>query len=226
MELKKNSKFDLEKYKSAFILIGLSVVLGITLLAFNWQAAFESNEEYALEEVIAEDEMVEITRQDIEPPKVELEPEQQKAPEVINLVSDDESLDEGFDFDMEAAEEDEVEIIEAEEEEEEVDNQVFVTVENMPEFPGGEIALRNYVAKNIKYPVEASENGIQGTVYLRFIVLKDGSIGEVQLQRGVDELLDEEATRVVKSLPKFKPGRQGGRNVSVWFSLPVKFKLN
>lgn len=226
METKKHPKFDLEKYKSAFILIGLAVVLGITLVAFNWQTAMGGGDEFAAREVEAEDEMVEITRQDIEPPEPEPEPEQQQTPEIINIVEDSEDLDSGFDFDLEAEEDLIVDIVDTGEEEEEADDQVFVIVEKMPVFPGGQVALRRYIAENINYPVVAQENDIQGTVYLRFVVLRNGSIGEVQVQRGVDPLLDEEAVRVIESLPKFTPGRQGGRTVNVWFSVPVKFKLN
>ncbi len=227
MELKKNPKFDLERYKSSFTLIGLSVVLGLTLVAFNWQIPFESGEQFSITEVEAEDEMVEITRQDIEqPPEPEPEPEQQKTPEIINIVDNSEDIVENFDFDMETEEEAEVEIVETVEEEEQEEPTVFVTVEEMPEFPGGTVALRNYIAKNVKYPVVAKENNIQGTVYLRFVVNKKGKVGKVELQRGVDPLLDEEAIKVIKSLPDFKPGKQGGRNVSVWFAVPVKFQLN
>jgi protein TonB len=97
----------------------------------------------------------------------------------------------------------------------------------MPEFiAGGEAGLRQFIAEHIEYPELAQENDIQGTVYIRFVVTKTGTIGDVQVVRGVDPLLDEEAVRVVKSLPKFKPGMQGGRPVPVWFSVPIVFQLN
>lgn len=225
METKKNPKVDLEKYKSAFTLIGFAVVLGIVLVAFNWKVQLGEDEGFGAREVEGEDEMVEITRQDIEPPKPEPEPEQQQTPEIINIVDDSEDFESDFDFDLEAEEEMEFDIVETEEEEEE-ESQVFVIVEKMPEFPGGQVALRRYIAENMNYPVVAQENDIQGTVYLRFVVLKDGRVGEVQVQRGVDPLLDDEAVRVIKTLPKFTPGRQGGKRVNVWFSVPVRFKLN
>ena len=95
----------------------------------------------------------------------------------------------------------------------------------MPEFPGGELALRKYIANAIKYPVIAQENGIQGKVYVTFVVGKDGSIGNAQVARGVDPSLDKEALRVVNSLPKWKPGKQRGKAVRVSYNLPVKFTL-
>ncbi len=100
-----------------------------------------------------------------------------------------------------------------------------VVVEEMPEFPGGNTALLKFISENIKYPAEAQNNSIQGRVSLKFVVNPDGSVGRIEIILGIDPLLDEEAIRVVRSLPKFIPGKQGGVAVPVWFSLPVRFKL-
>lgn len=108
---------------------------------------------------------------------------------------------------------------------EEDDDKVFEVIEQMPSFPGGEAALMDFISKNIRYPVSAQENGIQGRVILRFVVTKTGDIGKVEVVRGVDPALDKEAIRVVKSLPKWIPGKQNGENVNVWFTLPITFKL-
>lgn len=105
------------------------------------------------------------------------------------------------------------------------DNKVFEAVEQMPTFPGGEAELMKYLSKNLSYPTLAAENGIQGTVLLQFVVQKDGSIGEVKVVRSKDPDLDKEAVRVVKGMPKFIPGRMNGQAVNVWFTLPVRFKL-
>ncbi len=106
-------------------------------------------------------------------------------------------------------------------------NTIFIYVKNMPEFPGGVVALKRFIAEHINYPKVARENGIDGTVFLRFEVTKTGNIGKVEIQKGVHPLLDNEAIRVIKSLPKFKPGEQkNGKKVSVWYSIPVTFKLN
>ena len=116
-------------------------------------------------------------------------------------------------------------VFEVDEAEEECEVLIFSYVERMPEFAGGVNSLRAYIAKNIKYPEIARENEIQGTVYVRFVVKKNGEIGEVQIVKGVDPLLDNEAIRVIKSLPKFKPGMQDGIRVEVWYSIPIKFVL-
>ena len=108
---------------------------------------------------------------------------------------------------------------------EEEDNQVLEVVEQMPTFPGGQKALLQYISENIKYPSIAQENGIQGRVVVRFVVKKDGSVGEVQILRGVDATLDKEAVRVVSMSPKWKPGKQRDRAVPVTYTFPVIFQL-
>ncbi|MBO4803073.1 MAG: energy transducer TonB [Muribaculaceae bacterium] len=105
------------------------------------------------------------------------------------------------------------------------EEKVFNSVEQMPQFPGGDAALMKYLASHINYPSEAVKNNNQGRVILQFVVEKDGSIGEVKVVRSVDDALDKEAVRVIKSLPKFTPGRQSGKPVRVWYTLPVTFKL-
>ena len=95
----------------------------------------------------------------------------------------------------------------------------------MPRFPGGEAALMKYIDSHLNYPPEAAQNKIQGRVILQFVVEKTGKIGEVKVVRSVDKDLDKEAVRLVKTLPEFFPGRQNGQAVSVWYTLPVTFKL-
>ena len=107
----------------------------------------------------------------------------------------------------------------------EVKEEVFRSVEQMPQFPGGEAALMKYLSSHINYPPMAAENNIQGRVVVQFVVDKTGKVGEVKVVRSVDKDLDKEAVRVCKSLPKFTPGRQNGQAVSVWYTLPVTFKL-
>ena len=102
---------------------------------------------------------------------------------------------------------------------------IHTVVEQQPQFPGGEAALLAYVAKNIKYPAIAVEQEIQGTVQLRFVVEANGSIGDVQVVKSLESHCDKEAVRVVKSLPRFIPGKQQGRPVRVWFNLPVRYSI-
>ena len=103
--------------------------------------------------------------------------------------------------------------------------EVFISVEQMPQFPGGDAALLKYLSSHINYPPMAAESNVQGRVVVQFVVDKTGKVGEVTVVRSVDKELDREAVRVCKSLPKFVPGRQNGQPVSVWYTLPVTFKL-
>ena len=109
---------------------------------------------------------------------------------------------------------------------EEDDDEFFMVVENMPEFPGGDLGLMKYIQKNVKYPPIAKEYTITGKVYVQFIVDKSGTVTNVKVVRGVDKNLDAEAVRVVKSLPKYKPGKQRGKPVRVMFTIPINFTLN
>ena len=108
---------------------------------------------------------------------------------------------------------------------EEKKEEICRSVEQMPQFPGGEAALMKYLQSHINYPPMAAENNVQGRVVVQFVVDKTGKVGEVKVVRSVDKDLDREAVRVCKSLPKFTPGRQNGQAVSVWYTLPVTFKL-
>ena len=102
---------------------------------------------------------------------------------------------------------------------------VYRHVDRMPTFPGGEAALMKYIESHIKYPAKALKKRIEGRVEVQFVVDKTGNIGEVKVVRPGDKLLDEEAVRLIKSLPKFTPGRQSGKAVPVWYTLPVTFTL-
>ncbi len=105
------------------------------------------------------------------------------------------------------------------------EGKVFMVVEEQASFPGGEAKLAEYLGKNIKYPAIARENGISGRVYINFIVGKDGKVRDTKLLRGIGGGCDEEALRVVRSMPDWKPGRQNGRNVDVYVNVPVVFTL-
>jgi periplasmic protein TonB len=101
----------------------------------------------------------------------------------------------------------------------------YLVVEQMPDFPGGETELYKFLEKNMKYPPMARESGVTGTVYIKFVVNKDGRISDIAILRGIGAGCDEEAIRVIKSMPSWKPGKQNGVAVPVWFTLPVKFTL-
>ena len=109
--------------------------------------------------------------------------------------------------------------------EEERSQEVCTIPEQMPVFPGGEHALLAYVAQHLKYPAQAIRDSVQGVVQLRFVVLENGRIGDVQIIKSLEPHCDAEAKRVVKSLPRFIPGKQGGKAVRVWYTLPIRFMI-
>lgn len=228
MELKKSPKADLEKKKIVFLEIGLVLSLLIILFAFEWKSSGGIQTDFAnLQDVVMEEEMIPITQQEeIKPPPPPPQPLQ--VIDVINIVDDDVDLDDDFDlFDSEFNENLAVRIIEFHEEEEEIEEeQIFVVVEDMPGFDGGDSnKFREYIQRNLRYPEIAAENGIQGRVFVRFVIEPDGSLSNVTVVRGVDPSLDKEAVRVVQSSPKWKPGRQRGKPVRVSFTFPIIFVL-
>ncbi len=228
MELKKNPKADLEKMKLIFTEIGLVVALGVVLVAFEWTSSGDINTELTrMEEIVMEEEMIPITeQQEVKPPPPPPEPVQ--VTDVINIVEDDVEIDDNIDiFDSEFREDVAVQIVNFTDEEEEVEEEeVFVVVEDMPGFGGGDSnKFREYIAKNLRYPEVAAENGIQGRVFVQFVVEPDGRVSNVKVVRGVDPALDKEAIRVVENSPKWKPGKQRGKPVRVSFTFPIIFVL-
>tara|TARA_B110000467_G_C18096321_1_gene354710 strand:- start:45 stop:698 length:654 start_codon:yes stop_codon:yes gene_type:complete len=217
MEPKKNPEISLEKKKGLFFQIGLILALVIVLVAFEWKSY--EKVEYNLGQLNLDDleeEIIPITKQEIKPP-----PPPPPPPEVIEIVEDDIEIEDELEIeDTESDEDEEIEI------EEEDDDEFFMVVENMPEFPGGDLGLMKYIQKNVKYPAIAKEYNITGKVYVSFIVDKSGSVTNAKIVRGVDKNLDAEALRVVKSLPKYKPGKQRGKAVRVMFTIPINFTLN
>ena len=138
---------------------------------------------------------------------------------MIEIVVDDVVIEDEIELEDTESDED-LEIVE------EDDEEIFMVVENMPEFPGGDLGLMKYIQKNVKYPPIAKEYNITGKVYISFVVDKSGSVTNVKVVRGVDKNLDAEAVRVIKSLPKYKPGKQRGKAVKVMFTVPINFTLN
>ncbi|WP_297101523.1 energy transducer TonB [uncultured Draconibacterium sp.] len=228
MELKKTPKADLEIKKNTFWLIGLVIALGVSLLAFEWTTKPTKAADLGqIQTAEVEEEIIPITReQEVKPPPP---PPPPKVIEVLNIVDDDVEIEDELEIeDTEADEEtviDVAPVIETAEEEEEEEAQVFFIVEDMPEFPGGDLALRKYIANAIKYPVIAQENGIQGKVYVTFVVSKTGKVTDAKIARGVDPSLDKEALRVVNALPAWKPGKQRGKPVNVSYTVPINFVL-
>ena len=217
MKPKKNPEISLEKKKGLFFQIGLIVTLIVVIIAFEWKSY--EKVDYNLGQLNLDDmeeEIIPITKQEVKPP-----PPPPPPPEVIEIVEDEVEIEE--ELEIEDTEADEDVMIEIEEED---DDEFFMVVENMPEFPGGDLGLMKYIQNNVKYPPIAKEYNITGKVYVSFIVDKTGSVTNVKIVRGVDKNLDAEALRVVKSLPKYKPGKQRGKAVRVMFTIPINFTLN
>ena len=227
MEIKKSPKADLENKKMMAVLIGLVMALGIMYIAFEWSQKEITIYEEALQgPVEIDEEMVEVTfREETPPPPPPPQPETVLS-DIID-IQDNEAEVETAEFDSEDDADARVEIQApiAPPEEEEEEQVIHIRVEKMPEFPGGQEALNRYLVRNIKYPLLAQENGIQGRVVCQFVVNSDGSIVDISVVRGVEESLDKEAIRVIKSMPKWTPGRQGGKSVRVKYTLPIRFKL-
>ncbi len=226
MELKKSPKADLESKRVIFTEIGLVIGLALMLVAFEWKTYDKTVMEVAARTVedIAE-EIIPITEQKVKPPPPA--PVQQVVK--INIVEDDVEVEDDIDIDVEADQNTEVQEyvapVKVEEEESAEEQQIFMVVESMPEFPGGESQLYKFLAENIKYPQMAKESGIQGRVFVTFVVERDGRVTDVRVLRGIGGGCDEEAIRVVSNMPKWTPGKQRGKAVRVQYNLPVKFTL-
>ena len=224
MQVKKSEQASLEKDKLVYVLMGLVFVLSLVYVALEWTEREVTKYEVTDTEFLFEEEVeIQQTSQETPPPPP---PPAVQEVEVLNVVEDNVET-ETIEVTTEETEQEVVIAapVEApvEEEEEEV---VFVVVESMPEFPGGQQALFKYLSENVKYPVIAQENGIQGRVICQFVVNRDGSIVDVEVVRsGGDPSLDKEAVRVIKSMPKWKPGKQRGKPVRVKYTVPVNFKL-
>lgn len=235
MEVKKSQKADLEGKKSTGMLIGYVLALAAMFVAFEWTQRDRKIEELEpVFESVYEEDMIPISRQEEEvaaPPPAAAP----KIAEVLNIVDN------------------ETELVEEEVETSEEVNQAIVTnvvgtgapssgpvgpvveqvdegiiydvVEENPRFPGGDEALMNWLAENIKYPSICQEQGIQGRVYAQFVVNKDGSIVDIKVLRSPDPYLSKEAERVLKIMPRWQPGRQRGKAVRVKYTLPVNFRL-
>lgn len=226
MEVKKSPKVDLKRMRGTWLLVGYVVVLALMFVAFEWtQRDVKVATDTGVQDVVFEEEIIPITQQ--EEIKAPPPPEAPSVAEVLNIVDDKTDVAETtIASTEETGKAVEVKyvapVVEEPEPEEET---IFQVVEQMPEFPGGMSALMQYLGKNIKYPTIAQENGVQGRVIVQFVVNRDGTIVDPVVVRSVDPYLDKEAIRVIKAMPKWKPGQQRGKAVRVKYTVPVTFKL-
>lgn len=226
MEVKKSPKVDLKRMRGTWLLVGYVIVLALMFVAFEWtQRDVKVATDTGVQDVVFEEEIIPITQQ--EEIKAPPPPEAPSVAEVLNIVDDKTDVAETtIASTEETGKAVEVKyvapVVEEPEPEEET---IFQVVEQMPEFPGGMSALMQYLGKNIKYPTIAQENGVQGRVIVQFVVNRDGTIVDPVVVRSVDPYLDKEAIRVIKAMPKWKPGQQRGKAVRVKYTVPVTFKL-
>ncbi len=223
MELKKTPDADLNKKSGLFLNIGLVVSLIIVISAFEWKF-YDDGDLVDLGQVRDDfEEMLEIPPTEQPPPP----PPKIQQPEIIE-VPDEEEIEEEIevDLDVEITEDEAIEEIITEEapEEEDVD-QVFTIVEQQAEFKGGMKKFLEYVGKKMKYPNVARRIGVEGKVFVQFVVERDGSITDVLVIRGIGAGCDEEAIKVISESPKWNPGKQRGRAVRVRVIIPITFRL-
>lgn len=227
MEIKKSPKADLEGKKTTWFLVGLVLILAAMFVAFEWtKRDVVITADSGIVDVPFEEEMVPITQQE-EPKQAPPPPEASKVEEVLQIADNDANVQEStIQSNEDKGQAVKIKYVPEVVEEEEVEEQrIFQVVEEMPEFPGGMAECLKFLAKNIKYPTIAQENGVQGRVIVQFVVNQDGSIVDPVVVRSVDPYLDKEALRVIKMMPKWKPGKQRGKAVRVKYTVPVTFKL-
>ena len=238
MKEKKNPRYNLENYKFIFFLTGLVLALGLVIWLFNirfYDRPLEFTEE--MDRIYTEEDIIPITKQELPeapPPPI---------PEIIEVVSDEIELE--IEPDIASTETDQEEAVKWEspidiENEEEVSEEVlnFAVVERVPVFPGCEKARNNderkacfqtklleYVVKNFEFPEQARELNLQGRIYVKFVVEKNGEVSNIEILRGVDPILDNEAVRCVKGLPRISPAEQRGKPVRMSFVLPIYAKM-
>ena len=233
MEPKKNPKVDLNKNSSLYFVIGLSLVLLITWRVIEWKTYKNVYDYEALIVDDDDDEDVPITEQLKTPPPPP--PPPPPAPEIIEVIEDEEEIEETVIESTETDEEEIIEVVEVIEEYEDIDVP-FAVIEDVPIFPGCERVnkserrncfqdqMNKHIKRNFRYPEIAQEMGIQGRVYVNFIISKNGSITNIRM-RGPDKNLEKEAERIIAKLPRMTPGKQRGRPVRVPFSIPITFRL-
>lgn len=226
METLKTSKANLENKRFIFWEVGLVIALLLIFFAFRLKIDPPSKNitsNYYSSQIA--EEMVPVTTQE----RKQVPPPPTKKISIIHIVENDKDVETDLQINVEVDQDTEIEeyIPFVPEEEEEVleEEQIFVIVESMPSFPGGYEEMMKYLRDNIRYPNLAKESGIQGRVFVAFVVETDGSVTDVQILRGIGGGCDEEAIRVVDNMPRWEPGKQRNITVRVRFNLPIKFTL-
>ena len=222
MELKKSKKANLETRRGTHLLLGMVISLALVWMAFEYKTYDHSEQMKANQTLFMDDDEFVIQTE---------RPKEMKPPKVIPVSTVDivdntvEVPDININVEIDPDDEIDSYTLSSDEPDDEDEPTFFVIVQNQPEFPGGEAKLMEYLS-NIKYPQEAIAGNIQGTVYVSFIVNKDGSISHVEIIRGIGSGCDEETLRIIKAMPRWKPGRQMNTVVPVKVRIPVRFMLD
>lgn len=223
MELKKNPKADLHRSSTFFFSIGLLITMSLVLAAFEWKQYEAKVADLIEKQADVFEETIEVPPTDIPPPP----PPAVQAPVIVE-VPDEEEIEEDIkvSLDIEVSQDTKVEeiVVKAEEPKEETD-EIFTIVEESAAPKGGMAAFYKYVGDKMKYPPQARRMGIDGKVFVEFVINKDGSISDVKAVKGIGAGCDEEAVRVVQSAPAWTPGKQRGKPVKQRMVLPITFKL-
>lgn len=231
-DVKKTSRASLENNIALYFLMGIVVALAVIFVAFEWGNREINMGDIDQTMVVEEIEDIQITPPEEDTPPPPPPPEQPVNVETLQIVEDDVKV-----ADVEIASvDDAVDKLQqtftppapaqrGRGEEKAEDNAIFDFLEEMPEFPGGTAAMLKWLSDNVEYPPLAAENNIQGRVMVSFVVERDGSISNVSVVRSVDPSLDKEALRLIKAMPKWKPGMQTGKAVRCRFNIPVVFRL-
>jgi periplasmic protein TonB len=237
MELKKSPRADLENKRSLFLQVGFVVAVGFSLIAFEYDFGEKTEvQSFAAKNTVAEEEIIPQTQQ--EQQQQQQQPQfvpQQIMSDVLKIVRNEVKVSDEVNLSIEDTKEAApislptiTSTTVAKQEEPIEEEEIFFIAEDMPLFNGKDASesFREYVAKNLKYPEIAAENGIQGTVYIQFVVEPSGFISKIKVLRGVDPSLDKEAVRIIQGSPQWTPGKQRGKPVRVSFTFPITFKLN
>ena len=229
MEAKKTFSANFERFRPLFLEAGMIVTLLIVFCIFNLKTYEQPvSRIISASHPVPEPEIIPITRR--EPPAP---PPQKTISTQMIIVSNETEVKDSFTINAEARQETEVKPVDTQfiptarkEEPEIVDEEIFVVVEQMPQYPGGEEARLSYLRKNLHYPSLASEARIQGTVFVSFVIEKNGAVTNIKIIRGIGGGCDEEAIKVVEGMPNWIPGKQRGNPVRVAFNMPIRFVLN
>jgi protein TonB len=226
MELKKNPNVDVARQSTLFLCIGMVISLFFTWRVIEYTSVEESENKDKVEKTSNYEEQQEVPpTEQTQPPAPVLQ-----QPEIIE-IPDDEVEDEieiNNDVEMEETTVEQVQIkkeVVVQQIEEETTEEVFTVVENQPEFQGGMSEFYKYLQKKLKYPTQARRMGVEGKVFVQFVVDKTGALSEIKVIKGIGSGCDEEAIRVLQESPIWSPGKQRGKAVKVKMVIPIVFKL-